>query len=214
MLHVPIEKRMRALDVREVQQFGIAIALVGELGAGSSAAPFDDMTYQAFLFLEELLGEIDLLHPRRGRIMAMAKIASHLDHLFHRESVLRRERAREHRIVPSGAALMSPRYRRRRSVAAVAWSASESRELMLRQPVVHRMRFQRLGDSGGKNRRPFVAEMAGDAAVGHSDLGNPDLLNSRLKIAGIFGLAVVAEQLRELPLIAPPFSAELAPETD
>src|SRR5208283_1516605 len=151
MLHVPIEKRMRALHVREVQQFGIAVALVGQLGPGGAAAPFDNMTYQALFLFEELFGEIDLFHPRCGGIMTMAIVASHLDHLAHLESGLHRERAREHWIFPSRAALMSPRDRRRRAIAAVAWRASEPRELMLCDPLVHRMRLQRLRDRGGQN---------------------------------------------------------------
>src|ERR1017187_5755812 len=162
MLHLSIKYRAFAVHVREVQQLWVSVALVGQLGSSGAAAPFYDMAEQALFLDDELLGEIDLFHPRRRDIMAMAKIASHLNHLVHLEPVLSRECAREHWIFPSPSALMSSRESRCRSVAAVAWRASESREFMLHQPIVHRMRFQRLGDRGRKNRRPFVAEMGRD----------------------------------------------------
>jgi len=146
--------------------------------------------------------------------MAMAKIASHLNHLVHREPVLSRQCAREHWIFPSPSALMRSRESRCRSVAAVAWRASESREFMLHQPIVHRMRFQRLGDRGRKNRRPFVAEMARDAAIGDANLGYPDLFDARAEVARVFDFAVVAKQLRKLLLIRSPIGAELKPEAD
>src|ERR1700719_2722848 len=123
----------------------------------------------------------------------MAKIAPHLNHLIHREPVSRRECAREHRIFPSLSAQMGSRDCRRRSVTAVAWSTSELCELMLSKPIVHRMRLQRLGDRGWKNRRPLVAEMAGDASVGDGDLGDPNLPDAGAELVRFFDFTVVAE---------------------
>src|SRR5208282_1937485 len=85
---------------------------------------------------------------------------------------------------------------------------------MLGEPIVHRMRFERLGDRGRKNRRPFVAEMAGDAAISDADLGYPDLFDAGAEFARVFDFTVMAEQLRKLLLIRSPIGAELEPEAD
>src|ERR1700688_1440885 len=103
---------------------------------------------------------------------------------------------------------------RRCSVTAVAWSTSELCELMLSKPIVHRMRLQRLGDRGWKDRRPFVAEMARDASVGDTDFGDPNLSDAGAELVRFFDFTVVAEQFRKRSLIGSPVGAEFTPKAD
>src|SRR3990172_4743520 len=184
-----------------------------ERGADHSTPAFDSMADQALLFLEQLLGEIDLVHLRRRKVVAMAEIAAHLNHLLHRKPVLPGELFRDHRIIPVIAAAVRRGLLGGPSLAAVTDRASEARERMLFKVRKRAVRRERLRQACRKNRAPVVAEMAGYAAIDDPKLRVPDLPDTDAESARILDSALLLQDSPKALFEWHPFGAVLAPES-
>src|SRR6516164_10725393 len=180
---------MNSTHVREIHQLWILISEVGQLGTLGPSSAFDGVTQPALVFLVEFLSEVDLLHAGRGDVVPVTEVAAHLDEIAFLQIVPPSDRGREHRIVP---ALIAVRECRARgpALAAMTSGAAEILERMLAHVGKIRVRCKRLREGSRQHGAPFVAQMAGDAAIDHVDFWNPDLLDAGVERARALGSAV------------------------
>src|SRR5208337_1153305 len=103
---------------------------------------------------------------------------------------------------------------RRPSLSAMADRTAELGERMLVEVRERRMWREGLRQIGRELAAPFVAEMTGDAAVDHADLGIPDLADPGAETSRRSELVVLFQYLPEAALKRPVFGVEGAPSGD
>src|SRR5262249_1579971 len=190
------------------------VADPGQIGPDAAPASIDHVAGAASLFACELLGEVDLAGASGLAIVAVARVAAHLHKrafVVGGERVVLAEPSRKQRFFPVLASAVGfPRVDRVR-LTTVADGAAVLLDRMLLEHL-GRVRSQRL--LGVLEACPADRLVAGDAAVGAPELGQPDLLKAGRNSGRLVGAVLAGDAILELMLPVAPIVAALAPEEE